>query len=66
MFYVQFETTLNVTKLDLYLRFMWFFIQRVPKRSSTQTIENDLLLEFQCTKLNVKSAKYLQGAYIKY
>ena len=66
MFYVQFETTLNVTKLDLYLRFMWFFIQRVPKR--TQTIENDLLLEFQwpSTKLNVKSAKYLQGAYIKY
>jgi hypothetical protein len=41
-------------------------LQGVPKKP--QTIENDLLLEFQwpSTKLNVKSAKYWQGAYIKY
>ena len=34
----------------------------------TQTIDNDLLFEFQwpSTELNVKSAKYLQCAYIKY
>ena len=34
------------------------FIQDVPKKP--QTIENDLLLEFQwpSTKLNAKSAKY--------
>ena len=66
MFNLQFKTTLNVTKLNLYFGFMSFFIQGVPKR--TQTIENDLLLEFQwpSTKLNVKSAKYLHGACIKY
>ena len=41
-------------------------LQGVPKKP--QSIENNLLLEFQwpSTNLKVKSAQYWQGAYIKY
>ena len=42
--------------------------QAVTKKLIYEKLENNLLLEFQWpnTKLNVKSAKYWQGAHMKY